>query len=191
MAAESQCGAAARQRLLVFCLGAAPADRLLPLLRQWQAGDASGGDCWQCFPEEGPNSGGQQEQQQWLSEQLAAQHGSLGASADTSGGDDGSSEAVVLGCLLALGHRGLQQWEELLTAQQQGPLTHTQRRRALLLGLTAAGSELCGADPRSPGLGRSRWVPGGAASGSWAAWIADPGVGRLGRGRAEAVQGFD
>ena len=141
VAAQPTCSGSARQQLLVFALTAAPAEQLMPLLQQWQAADdaAAGEDsagCWALFSAaaEPSSSSGWQEQQQWLAQQLKLYFSGISGSRAGSSED---GEAAALGCLLALGQRGLQQWEQLLVGQQQRPLTHQQRRRALLLGLTA------------------------------------------------------
>ena len=144
MAAEPACRASARQQLLVFALSAAPADQLLPLLLRWQAADSgAAGGCWDLFSaaESASSLSSSEERQQhhaWLEQQLPACLSELagGSSASSAGGM--GSEAAALGCLLALGPRGLVQWERLLSEQRQQPLAHEQRRRALLLGLTAA-----------------------------------------------------
>lgn len=143
VAAEPTTNTNARRRLLVFALCAAPPEELLPLLLQWQAADSAAGggraaSCWDLFSAaESASSASspheQQRQQQWLEQQLRGYLSGLGGSA---GGLNG--EAAALGCLLALGQRGLWQWEQLLAEQQERPLTSQQRHLALLLGLTAS-----------------------------------------------------
>ena len=143
MAAELGCSSSARQQLLVFALSTAPAEQLLSLLVRWQAEDSGGaGGCWELFSSDqaasslsGPAE--RQQQQTWLEQRLPQCLTDLaagGSEASLRGMDGG---AAALGCLLALGPRGLTKWEQLLAEPRQ-PLAHEQRRRALLLGLTAA-----------------------------------------------------
>lgn len=143
MAAEPGCSGSARQQLLVFALSTAPAEQLLSLLVRWQAEDSGGaGGCWELFSSaeaasslSGPAE--RQQQQAWLEQRLPQCLADLAAGSSEASlrGIDG--EAAALGCLLALGPRGLTEWEQLLAEPRQ-PLTHGQRRHALLLGLTAA-----------------------------------------------------
>ncbi len=143
MAAEAACSGSARQQLLVFALSAAPAEQLLPLLVRWQAADGDAAGCWELFSSaeaasslSGPAE--RQQQQAWLEQQLPQCLADLAASGSETSLRGMDGEAAALGCLLALGPRGLTQWERLLSGQQQQPLMHEQRRRALVLGLTAA-----------------------------------------------------
>lgn len=111
----------------------------MPLLLRWEAAD--GDACWELFSaaESASSLSGpaeQQRQQEWLEAQLRRHYAALGSSASGACWD---GEAAALGCLLALGPRGLRQWEQLAQEAQQRPLAPQQRRRALLLGLTAAG----------------------------------------------------
>ena len=153
VAAERGCAGSTQLRLLVFALASAPAEQLFSLLEQWEAADSgsggsgNGGGGWELAPIATPAAGGgpsglqeaQRGQQLWLAQQLK-QHflrlGSVGVGSGSAGWDDA---AAALGCLQALGPRGLALWERLLQEEAQRPLAHQQRRRALLLGLTAAG----------------------------------------------------
>lgn len=144
VAGDAACTASARQQLLVFALSAAPAEELLPLLVRWQAADSSeAGGCWELFSSSeaasslsGPAE--RQQQQAWLEERLPQCLADLAAVGSREASPTMDGEAAALGCLLALGPRGLAQWERLLSDSHQPPLSHEQRRRALLLGLTAS-----------------------------------------------------
>lgn len=119
----------------MFALSAAPPEQLMPLLLQWQAAD--GDSCWELFSAaESASSLSAPQEQQWLEQQLRQHLAGLAVGSTSSGGMGGN--AAALGCLLALGQRGLTQWERLLGEQQQTPRTAQQQRQALLLGLTGA-----------------------------------------------------
>lgn len=155
---DPRCSASSREGLLSFALASAPADQLLPLLLQWQAIDsapgASGSGCWALFSAADAAADQPEiwaEQQRWLARQLRLHLIALGrsssgpcigaaaASGSGAGGGAGTAdEAAVLGCLLALGPRGLLVWEKLLSEQLPRPLGVQQRRQALLLGLKAS-----------------------------------------------------
>lgn len=158
LAQDARCADSTREGLLAFALAAAPADQLLPLLLQWQAADtahsAGGSGCWALFSAadtaaDSPDCWA--EQQRWLARQLRLHVIALGRSssgacsgaaiadeAEAGGAAGAVNEAAALGCLLALGPRGLLAWERLLSEQLPRPLGARQRRRALLLGVTAS-----------------------------------------------------
>ena len=136
VAADAHCRRDARQQLLAFALAAAPPEQLMALLQQWQACDGAADGAWELFsaaePAEEESCGSWQEQQRWLECRLRLHLISLGRGGATDG-----DAAAALGCLLALGPRGLQLWEKLLSERLPRPLAAPQRQHALLLGLTA------------------------------------------------------